>query len=185
MGLFDSTEELERKAKLKKLEDKRVAFAQRLAAEGFAPEWMLFSQTENGGFTALCQYKGQHCLIIAPAFGSDDEFVLERYDTLKWRMEEVRVASEGMGGIFGMGKKAEIGVEYVITRQDGSEARMPFVGGRNCWGEWQFKKNPLLKTQRRRGDANVVWDMRPLDKTAVHSALSAAQKYFPKQPSAV
>ena len=95
------------------------------------------------------------------------------------------MASEGMGGIFGMGKKAEIGVEYVITRQDGSEVRMPFVGGRNCWGEWQFKKNPLLKTQRRRGDANVVWDMRPLDKTAVHSALSAAQKYFPKQPSAV
>ena len=50
MGIFNSAEDIERKANLKKLEDKRVALAQRLAREGFAPERMIFAQLENGGF---------------------------------------------------------------------------------------------------------------------------------------
>ena len=178
MGLFNSAEEQERKAKLKKLEDKRVAFAQELARQGFAPERMLFAQTENGGFVALSRFDGKYWLIISPGFGTDEDFMLERYDALQWRTQEVRVNSEGMGGIFGFGKKAEIGVEYVITRADGSEVRMPFVGGRNCWLECKLTKNPLLKTQRRRGDANVVWDMQPLDKTTVDAALRKAKAYF-------
>ncbi len=178
MGLFNSAEEQERKAKLKKLEDKRVAFAQALAREGFAPERMLFAQTENGGFVALSRFEGKYCLIVSPGFGTDEDFVLERYDALKWRTQEVRVNSEGMGGIFGFGKKAEIGVEYIITRADGSEVKMPFIGGRNCWLECKLSKNPLLKTQRRRGDANVVWDMQPLDKTTVSAALKRAAPYF-------
>ena len=58
------------------------------------------------------------------------------------------------------------------------EARLPLVAGRNGWLEAELKKNPLLKTQRRRGDANVVWDFRPIDKTAVNAVLDAAKKYF-------
>ena len=178
MGLFNSAEEQERKAKLKKLEDKRVAFAQELARQGFAPERMLFAQTENGGFVALSRYEGKYCLIISPGFGTDEDFIFERYDVLQWRTQEVRVGSEGMGGIFGFGKKAEIGVEYIITRADGSEVKMPFVGGRNCWLECKLAKNPLLRTQRRRGDANVVWDMQPLDRTTVAAALKRVAPYF-------
>ncbi len=178
MGLFDNAEELERKAKLKTLEDKRLAFAQRLAREGFAPEKMLFAQTASGGFVAVCREGDGYALIISPDFGSDGDFVLERHDRLEWRLEEVHVKSEGMGGILGFGKKAEIGVEYIITRLDGSTVSMPFVGGRNSWMECPLAKNPLLKTQRRRGDANVVWDMRPLDKTAVEAALKVSKEYF-------
>jgi hypothetical protein len=55
MGFFDNPEEQERKAKLKAMEDKRVAFAQRLAKEGFAPQRMLLTQSANGGFVALCR----------------------------------------------------------------------------------------------------------------------------------
>lgn len=178
MGLFDSVEERERKAKLKRMEDKRLAFAQELARQGFAPEKMLFAQSENGGFVALSRFQGKYCLIVSPGFGTDEDFTLERFDALNYRVEEVRIASEGMGGIFGFGKKAEIGVEYVITRQDGSEVKMPFVCGRNGWLESNLAKNPLLKTQRRRGDANVVWDLRPLDKTTVNAAIKAAEKFF-------
>ena len=75
MGLFDNAEELARKAGLKKLEDKRVAFAQQLDQQGFAPERMLFAQNENGGFTALSRFGGKYWLIISPGFGTDDDFI--------------------------------------------------------------------------------------------------------------
>ena len=178
MGLFDSAEEQARKAGLRKMEDKRVAFAQQLARQGFAPEKMLFAQNDNGGFTALCRFAGKYWLIISPGFGTEDDFILESYDALDWRVEEVLVKSEGMGGIFGFGKKAEEGNEYFIRRHDGSEARMPFVSGRGNWFEAPLAKNPLLKTQRRRGDANVVWDMKPIDRTQVGRVLEVVRPYF-------
>ncbi len=178
MGWFDNADEQARKANLKKLEDKRLAFAGQLSKEGFAPKSMLFAQTANGGYAAMCRFNGQHCLIISPGFGTDEDFVIERFDALNYRVEDVHVKSEGMGGIFGFGKKAEIGVEYVITRHDGSEARMPFVSGRSGWLEASLAKNPLLKTQRRRGNANVAWDLRPLDKTTLDAALKTAATYF-------
>ena len=178
MGWFDNPEEQARKARLRELEDKRVAFAAKLAQQGFAPERMLFAQNDNGGFTALCRFKGKYWLVVSPGFGAPEDFALEGFDTLDWRVEEVRVGAEGMGGIFGFGKKAEIGREYLIRRQDGSEARMPFVSGRGNWLEATLQKNPLLRTQRRRGDANLVWDMQPLDRTAVDRVLEIAQSYF-------
>ena len=144
----------------------------------FAPARMLFAQTDKGGFTALCQYAGKYWLVIGPDFGTGDDFVLESYDALNYRVEEVHIKSEGMGGIFGFGKKAEIGREYIITRHDGSEARMPFVCGRNGWMECALNKNPLLKTQRRRGDPNLVWDLRPLDRSSVDKALEVVETYF-------
>ena len=179
MGFFDNPEERQRKANLKKLEDKRVAFAQRLAREGFAPEKMLFAQTMNGGYVAICRFENQYCLVISPSFGGDEDFVLERYDALEYRVEQVNVKPEGMGGIFGFGKRGQTGVEYVITRADGSEVRLPFVAGRNGWLECTIGKNPLLKTQRRRGDANVAWDFKPLDNTAIKNVLRIAERYFP------
>ena len=179
MGLFDSAEEYRRKDNLKKLEDKRVAMAQQLAARGFAPERMLFAQNENGGFTALSRFNGQYWVIVSPGFGTDDEYVLEISDTLNWRSTEINVKAEGMGGIFGFGRKGQHGREYIITLQDGTEAKMPFVGGLNCWMEASLAKNPLLKTQRRRGDANLVWDMRPIDLSTAAKVLEIAAEYFP------
>lgn len=178
MSLFNNPEEIERKAKLKKLEDKRVAFAQRLAREGFAPEKMLFSQTQNGGFVAISRYGGKFWLIISPGFGTDEDFIVEQYDAPDYTRQQVHVKGEGMGGIFGFGKKAENGVEYIIRRQDGGEARMPFVVGRNGWLHSTLPKNPLLKTQRRRGDANLVWDFKPLDYGSVDRATQLAEACF-------
>ena len=70
-----------------------------------------------------------------------------------------------MGGMLGFGKKGERGVDYVVTLPDGGEAHLPFVFGRSCWAEYALKKNPLLGLKRRRGNANVVWDLKPVDNT--------------------
>jgi len=178
MGLFNDHAEMERKEKLKKLEDKRVSFAEQLAKEGFAPEKMFFVQTGNGSFVSLSVFKGQRCLVVAPGFGTDEDFALERYDTLTVRKEEVFVASEGLAGAFGLGKKGEAGAEYIITRLDGSELSVPVVCGRNSWMECSAKKNPLLDVKRRRGNANIVWDMRPVEKRHLKMLLELADTYM-------
>ena len=167
MGLFGGPEEQKRKENLKKLEDKRVAFAQRLAREGFAPERMLFAQNDNGGFTGLARYGGHYWVIVSPGFGSDDEFIFESFDAPDYTVQQVNVKPEGMGGIFGFGKKGETGVEYIIHRENGEDARLPLIAGRNNWLESHLAKNPLLKTQRRRGNANLVWDFKPLDLSTI------------------
>ena len=59
MGIFSSSDEAERKANLKKMEDRRVAFAESLNARGFKPERMLLAQTENGGLVGVCQFEGK------------------------------------------------------------------------------------------------------------------------------
>ena len=178
MGLFNDAAEAERKAKLKALEDKRAAFAKKLTEEGFAPESMLFVQTGNGSFAALSRFKNQCCLVIAPGFGTDEDFVLERYDVMNVRKESIQVASEGLAGIMGMGKKGENGTEYIITRHDGSEMVFPVVSGRNSWMECSLKKNPLLDTKRRRGNTNIVWDMRPIENRNVKKLLDLVDSYM-------
>lgn len=179
MGLFNDPAEMERKEKLKALEDKRVAFAEKLAKEGFAPEKMFFVQTGNGSFVSLSVFKGQRCLVIGPGFGTDEDFVLEKFDAMTVRKDDVFVASEGLAGAFGFGKKGEAGTEYIITRIDGSELSLPVVCGRNSWMECSSaKKNPLLDVKRRRGNANIVWDMRPVEKRHLKTLLALADSYM-------
>lgn len=178
MSLFSDPGDAERREKLKQLEDRRVVFAQMLANRGFKPEKMLFAQTENGGFTAIASFGGKQWLVISPSFGADEDFQLEISDRFPCRREDVLVKSEGMGGMLGFGKKGERGYDYVLTRQDGSEVHMPFVFGRSCWAEFELKKNPLLNVKRRRGNANVVWDLRPVDSTELDRIQALADGYL-------
>lgn len=178
MGLFSDPNELERREKLKKLEDKRLALAQRLEQQGFRPEKMLFAQTANGGFASISSHGGMRWLIVSPGLGTDDEFIVEQAERFPVRKEEVRVQSEGMGGIMGFGKKGENGIEYVVTLQDGREVRVPFVYGRSNWGEFTLKKNPLLPARRRRKDANIVWELKPIDNAELKKITALADAYF-------
>jgi len=178
MGFFSDPADAARKENLKKLEDKRQAFAAQLVKEGFAPEKMLFTQMGNGGFAAVAKFKGQFCLVIGPGFGTDEDFIFEKYDAPQIRSEEYFVKAEGMAGIFGMGKKGQSGMEYIITRHDGSEFRLPFVAGLNGCMECKLEKNPLLSTKRRRGDTNIVWDMRPLDRYTLMRILPNIESYM-------
>ena len=178
MGFFSDPGEAERREKLKVLEDKRLAFAQALANKGFKPEKMLFAQTENGGFTAVAKFGGKRWLVVSPGLGTDEEFYLEIVERFAVRKNEVLVKSEGMGGMLGFGKKGERGTDYVIARADGEEAHLPFVFGRSCWGEFDLKKNPLLSVKRRRGNANVVWDLKPVDAPQLEKICALADSYL-------
>ena len=178
MGFFSNPKEQERLARLKAMEDKREAFAWMLDQQGFKPERMLFASTQNGGFTAFCSFDGRQWLILSPGFDTDEDFVIESTPRFDVRVEPVEVTGEGMCGVLGIGQKAERGVEYVITRADGSEARFSFVGGRTSWAEFPYKKNPLLDTRRRRKDANVAWELQPIDITRVDGVLRLAKAYF-------
>ena len=158
MGFFDGPEEVLRRQRLKELEDKRVRFAERMKREGFAPEVMLAVSTDAGGMLALGRHGGRLWLVVGPDFGGEGEFLLEPCDPSVLRREAFFEKAEGRGGIFGMGKRGAEG--FVLV---GGERDIPFIAGRNSWAEWKRKNNPLLSEKRRRGDANVVWDMQPLE----------------------
>ena len=68
----------------------------------------------------------------------------------------------GLGGALGFGTKGAFGFVCTILTDEG-EFALPVVahrGGALVCG----KKNPLLSTKRRRGDANVVWDIPPIER---------------------
>ena len=166
MSLFNDPKELERKETLRQLEDKRLRFAEGLQRDGFAPEKMLICSGERGGLFGLCREGGRVCLILGPDFGGEGEFVLERFDRLPARMEDYFEKSEGMGGFMGLGKRGAVGFRLIVERRDG-ELAIPYVSGLNCAAVYPLKKNPLLSVKRRRGDANVVWDLPPVDKRSL------------------
>ena len=178
MALFSDPGDAERREKLRQLEDKRVAFSQQLANQGFRPEKMLFAQTENGGFAAIARFGGKQWLVVSPGLGADEDYRLDVSPRFDYRREDVLVKSEGMGGMLGFGKKGERGTDYIITRPDGSEVHLPFVFGRNCWAEFSLKRNPLLSVKRRRGNANLVWDLRPVDNAELDKIRALVESYL-------
>lgn len=163
MGLFNDPGEAQRKQRLKSLEDARLAFAQQMQREGFAPEQMILTSTERGGLIGLSREGDSLCLAIGPDFGAEGSFTLERCPLSGVRREEFFEAPEGMGGFLGIGKKGAKGF-YLIVDRGGVELSVPFIINRNSAAAFALKRNPLLSLKRRRGDANVVWDLQPLDK---------------------
>lgn len=163
MPLFDTAAEKQRKDNLKILEDKRVAFAEKLEKMNFKPERMVFFSCENGSFTALARVDGKYAVIVSPIFGQEGEFVLDIQDKLNVEREDIFEKGSGLNGAFGFGVKGAKGFILHITLKDGSVAQMPVVAGRTSWMECKYAKNPLLKAKRRRGDANIIWDMMPIE----------------------
>lgn len=163
MPLFNQDAEKLRKDNLKSLEDRRIRFAEKLEKMGFAPERMLFCSSENGSFTAIAHHNGQCAIIVSPVFGQEGDFIIDLQDQFHVRREDVFEKGTGLNGAFGFGTKGAKGFRLYFTLSDGSEAVLPVVAGRTSWMETPLKKNPLLNTKRRRGNANIVWDMMPVD----------------------
>lgn len=163
MPLFDSNAEKLRKENLKSLEDRRLRFAEELQQKGFKPEKMLFCSTEGGQFVALARHSGKTAVVVSPVFGQEGDFVIEFHDALQWEKEEVFEKGSGLNGAFGFGKKGAKGFVLHITLSDGSVAPLHVVAGRTSYLETDYKHNPLLKTKRRRGDANIIWDLAPIE----------------------
>ena len=59
MGLFNDADEAKRRANLKAMEDRRLRFAERMQAEGFAPQKMILASKERGGVVGPCRVDGQ------------------------------------------------------------------------------------------------------------------------------
>ena len=163
MPLFDSDAEKLRKENLKILEDKRLRFAEALQQKGFKPEKMLFCSTEGGQFVALARHEGKPAVVVSPIFGQEGNFLLECPDELQWEKEDVFEKGSGLNGAFGFGKKGAKGFILHIHLSDGSVADLYVVAGRTSYLETDYKRNPLLKTKRRRGDANIIWDLSPIE----------------------
>ena len=179
MALFNNEEEQARKEKLRYLEDKRVAFAERCAGQGFKPDKMFFCSDEHGGFTALARDRKRHVVITAPVFGDPEgDYHMYVLDELRFDKEIVEIKGTGLNGMFGFGTKPAIGVNLRIELPEG-EAVMELVGGRTTYMVVnRYKDNPLLKTRRRRSDANVVWDFMPIDAMKVEKLEKELDEYY-------
>ena len=163
MPLFDREAEAKRKQSLKDLEDRRLLFAQELEKMGFKPERMFFASAEDGRFVALARHAGQYAVVTSPRFGETGDFAVDLMPELHYEREDVFEKGTGLNGAFGFGKKGARGFVLHIAMSDGSSADMTVVAGRTSWLDAPLKKNPLLSTKRRRGNANVIWDMMPID----------------------
>ena len=158
-----------RKRNLQALEDKRMRFAEKLAAEGFAPESCLFVQRE-GGFVAVAQQNGELFLITGPAPGEEADFTLRRAGRARAYTEEILIKSEGLGGVLGFGKKGGVGFKLVIVPEEGEPLEMELISGLGTYLEIRPEKrakNALLSVKRRRGNANIVWDFLPIERNAL------------------
>ena len=163
MPLFNSDAERQRKENLKLMEDRRIRFAESLDQQGFRPERMFFCSREDGSFVALARPEGRFAIIEGPRFGEDDDFTIDIQDAPRYEREEVFEKGTGMNGIFGFGTKGANGFNLIVTTSDGARVIVPVINGRNSWLEAPYKKNPLLKLKRRRNDANVAWDLLPIN----------------------
>ena len=178
MPLFDTSAEKQRKENLKLLEDRRVLFAEKLEKMNFQPERMLFCSCEDGSFTALARHNGKFAVVIGPAFGSDSDFIIDVQDAPQYEREEVFEKGTGLNGAFGFGTKGAKGFNLYISLSDGSTVKMPVVAGRNSWLECPLKKNPLIKTKRRRGDANIIWDLMPIEPGVLSKIENTLMSYY-------
>lgn len=179
MPLFDQNAEKQRKENLKVMEDCRIRFAEKLEKMGFAPERMLFASSEAGNFTAIARHNNQCAVIVSPVFGEDGDFIIDIQDAFHVEREDVYEKGTGLNGAFGFGTKGAKGFRIHFTLSDGSEAILPLVAGRTSWLEvTQLKKNPLLKTKRRRGNANIIWDLFPIDPGQLSKVENALAYYL-------
>lgn len=163
MPMFDSSAEKLRKENLKSLEDRRLRFAEKLAQEGFKPERMLFCSTEGGQFVAIARHQGKCAIVVSPVFGQEGDFTIEYQDAPQWEKEDIFEKGTGLNGAFGFGRKGAKGFILHIQLNDGGMADLYVVAGRTSCLETDYRHNPLLKTKRRRGDANIIWDLTPIE----------------------
>ena len=176
-GREEMTEAM-RKQYLKEMEDLRMIFAEKLEKEGFKPERMIFFSTEDGRFVALAKHNGKFSVIVSPIFGQGGDFIIEHFDELQYEREEIYEKGTGLNGAFGFGTKGANGYVLHITLSDGSTVPLCVVAGRTSWLETPYRKNPLLKTKRRRGNANVMWDLFPIDGNRMAKINEALDCYY-------
>jgi len=166
MGLFNNEAEINRKQSLKELEDKRLQFIAKFKNMGHKPLRTLYAQCD-GGFTAVCQCENGLLLLKGPAPGAEEDFSAEHFDSLTARLERIEVKPEGLGGILGFGKKGGSGFRLVLIKPNDEEFALEFMAGLGTYLDIPADRDSLFREKRRRGNANFVWDFRPIERDAL------------------
>ena len=129
-------------------------------------------------FVGVARWQDGVALVIGPRFGSDEDFRYEFHDHIDFEKEEIYEKGTGLNGMFGFGRKGASGYVYHITLHDGTVAPLCAVHGRTSWLECDYKRNGLLKTKRRRGDANFIWDFIPFEREQSRKAIERIDNYY-------
>lgn len=168
MRWFGGNKERKRLEGLKLLEDKRLAFADEMKTRGIKFERALLVQS-GGGFEGIAFAGTELYLLSGPAPGdAEGEFCAERITGAKVGFEPFEVPAEGGGGILGFGKKGGHGYQIVIE-SGGGQRRIQLVPALQCVMELrEGRELALTSTQRRRKDANFVWDFVALSPGEIH-----------------
>lgn len=163
MSLFKNSQEMQRLANLKRLEDKRLAFARKMREDGVRFGSALLVQS-GGGFMGIGLSGSDVYLLGGPApIDEQGEFKAEKITGADMRFEPHTIPGEGAGGVLGFGKKGGRGYMLVIDRPDAERLEIEFVPALQCMYESVNGDLPLLSETRRRKDANFVWEFRPLE----------------------
>lgn len=163
MGIYDNISEKQRKDSLALLEDKRVAFAKKLADMGLTPGRALYVQCGGGFHGVVLSSRGILYLTGPGPMEQEDDFTVSVHNGVELSYEEVHIASQGLGGIFGFGKKGGVGFKLTLSFPDGSTGELELVSGQHTFMEVHKGKDPVFDQKRRRGFSNVVWEFKPLE----------------------
>ncbi len=162
VGLFQNEQELQRLAGLRSLEDRRLQFADEMRRQGICFSRVLLAQA-GGGFMGLALSEGRVFLLGGPTPGDELPFTIEDVTNCRISFVPHSIPSEGMAGLLGMGGKRG-GRGYLLVIESGENRReIEVLAGHQCVYTLEKGELPLLNPDRRKRDANFVWDFRPID----------------------
>ncbi len=162
-----------RRGQLRTLEDKRLAFAEKVRGEGFDPEFSIYIQ-RAGGFWGLAVNGDERCVLYGPQPDEDADFRVERYPrgALTVGLLPAVIESSGLGGAFGLGQKGGEGKTLVVITPQGVRIEMTLLSSIGAYLETNRKSNELISLRRARSDANFVWRLRTGTRAEVDAVMT-------------
>ena len=171
MAWMRSESEKKRVQDLTNLEDKRVAWATKMKAEGMTFQQALFTQI-GGGFEGVALTKSMRLFYLrGPAPGEEGvEFCCEPLLAPQCRFEPYILSPEGFGGVLGLGKKGGIGYKLFITTGNDQNRTIEFMPAvQNMLDISEGQPFALLDSVRNKKEYNFVWEFGSPDRAKMEA----------------
>lgn len=155
-------------AALAALEQKRLAFAGEVRKYRLGRSLLT---EQDGGFIGVAEGEGgSRFAVSGPAPGCEGEFTIRPLFICKARVETRFEEPEGAGGYMGVGKKGGEVLQLVLFEDNGEQFKLELMPDVTCF---LFSPEcPLVDSNHRRKNANIVWNFRPQGREACISALT-------------